>query len=203
MKALTTAAAAIGMTVVLTAAAATLTVATSARTTAVSHSRPIAAAPADAPAAAFSTAGVRFAAGAAQLDAAIHPDNPVAPDVRLPGALNAFWIWLTGSVKEGMQIACQPPRYSTIYLKAGDYMWNLFLTGDSERTVTIRLESGYYTWNDCILPVPGQRKYNYHQFSILCPPNANPRTPCVQLQYDQWIDSGTYWVGSSLTWLYK
>lgn len=203
MKTLTTAAAAISMAIALTATAATLTVATPASTTAIGHSRPIAAAPANAPAGASSTAGVRFAAGAAQLDAAIHPDNPAAPDIRLPGALNAFSIWLTGSVKPGMQIACQPPRYSTIYLKAGDYMWNLFLSADSEKTVTIQLESGYYTWNDCILPVPGQRNYNYNQFSILCPPNANPRTPCVQLQYDPWIDSGTYLVGSSLTWLYK
>ncbi len=203
MKTVTTAAAAISMAVVLTAAAATLTATTSANAHAISHSRPVTTAPADISAAAFSTAGVRFATGAAQLDAAIHPDIPVARDSGYQGALNAFWIWLTGTVKAGMQIACQPPRYSTIYLKAGDYVWNLFLSADSEKTVTIRLESGYYTWNDCILPVPGERNYNYNQFSILCPPNANPHTPCVQLQADQWIDSGTYWVGSSLTWLHR
>jgi hypothetical protein len=203
MKTITTAAAAISMAVVLTAAAATLTATTSANANVISHSRPVTTVPADASAAAFSTAGVRFPAGAAQLDAAIHPDIPVAPDSGYPGALNAFWIWLTGSVKAGMQIACQPPRYSTIYLKAGDYEWNLFLSADSEKTVTIRLESGYYTWNDCILPVPGEHNYNYNQFSILCPPNANPHTPCVQLQADEWNGSGTYWVGSSLTWLHR
>jgi hypothetical protein len=202
MKTLTTAAAAISMAVVATAAAATLTAA-SAGATAVSHPRPVAAAPAGAPAAAFGTAGVRSAGGAALLDAAIHPGIPVTPDSSQPGALNAFWIWLTGAVKAGMQIACQPPRYSTIYLRAGDYMWNLFLSADSEKTVTIRLESGYYTWNDCILPVPWQRNYNYNQFSILCPPNANPRTPCVRLQADEWVDSGTYLVGSSLTRLHQ
>jgi hypothetical protein len=187
-KTIRTAAAAISMAVVLTAVAATLAATTPVGTAADGHSRPVATAP---------------AAGAAQLDAAIHPGTPVAPDSSYPGALNAFWIWLTGSVKPGLQIACQPPRYSTIYLKAGDYMWNLFLSADSEKTVTIQLESGYYTWNDCILPVPGRRNYNYNQFSILCPPNANPRTPCVQLQADEWIDSGTYWVGSSLTWLHR
>lgn len=189
MKRIVTTAATISMAVILTTAAATLAAPASA--VVASHSSPAVSVSASASEVRFSRAQVTPLTGAASLDAAMRPDTTAVSDSL---AINAFTIPLTGNPNPQMQTECEPPQYGTIILAAGDYEWNLFLNAQVLKTVKIPLESGYYTWNDCIMPEKGY----YVQFSILCPPDADPSTPCVRLLANDWIDSGTYYVGSWL-----
>ena len=116
-----------------------------------------------------------------------------------PPVCNCFAIWLTGSPDQYMTPAC---KAGTIYLTKGEYEWDTILFSDTngpdlDTFHYIYLDSSNYSWGDCLIPENGY----YIQSSELCPLNLPSRYPCVNItEYQYYVSSGTWSVGSWLDW---
>jgi hypothetical protein len=84
-----------------------------------------------------------------------------------------------------------------IYLDSGSYYWTSYNQGDRywedyKLLAYIKLDAGWYTWKDCLIPLGNF----YTQNSTLDPDKAGLASVTREVQWT--VDSGTWTWGSSL-----